>query len=205
MSIKTVPLPSQEVLKHYFTYCAKTGILQCRHIDKVHAEGPQGLNHWNGRRAGKECVMLSPCKQYYTLKWFRKVLKVHRVIWKLVYGKEPYLLDHKDGNGFNNKLENLREASVADNSKNLFLHDSNKSGVSGVSRFNRYNGIYWQAAIRNNGKRQCLYQGKDFFEAVCRRKSAEVSIGLVNYNHNTVKKKGIPVSEYMDKFFNNEE
>jgi len=31
----------------------------------------------------------------------------------------------------------------------------------------------WVAQISENGKRKCVYVGKDFFEACCRRKSAE--------------------------------
>ena len=76
---------------------------------------------------------------------------VHRIIWKMCYEKEPScMIDHIDGNPFNNKLTNLREAT---HSQNLWNSDVvlSKSGIRGVcikkNRTKKY-----QARIRKYGK-----------------------------------------------------
>lgn len=45
---------------------------------------------------------------------------IHRIIWLLLYGKldSDLVVDHKDGNPLNNKMENLRLKTQADNCRN---------------------------------------------------------------------------------------
>ena len=42
------------------------------------------------------------------------------------------VVDHADGNPFNNSIDNLRLISVRANNQNVKLNSKNKSGVSGV-------------------------------------------------------------------------
>ncbi len=91
----------------------------------------------------------------------------HRVVWELHNGKitEGMCIDHIDGNGLNNRIENLRMTSLSGNHRNTIIPKNNSMGIIGVYR--RTNG--WQVLVA--GK----YAGyfSDFFDACCARKSAE--------------------------------
>lgn len=48
-----------------------------------------------------------------------KVYYVHNLIWQIFTGKTPNcIIDHIDGNPFNNNIENLREVTPDKNSRN---------------------------------------------------------------------------------------
>jgi HNH endonuclease/AP2 domain len=59
---------------------------------------------------------------------------VHRLAWFYVKGVWPeHWLDHKNGDRTDNRIENLREASALQNSRNTPLRSDNRSGYKGVS------------------------------------------------------------------------
>jgi hypothetical protein len=60
-------------------------------------------------------------------------------------------VDHRNGNGLDNRLANLRPASVAQNGWNAALSKANTSGIKGVC----WNKVHrkWVALIRIDGKR----------------------------------------------------
>jgi len=105
---------------------------------------------------------------------------VHRVIWLIVTGCWPRLIDHINGDGVDNRWINLREVNHQNNSKNMRLNNKNKAGLLGVYWSNKHN--KWAASICNDGKSEHLYWGPCFFEACCRRKSAELRYGF-HSNH----------------------
>lgn len=59
-------------------------------------------------------------------------------------------VDHINGNGLDNRKENLRPATDAQNKQNLVLSFTNRSGYRGVS-WDRFRGK-WKAQARVNGK-----------------------------------------------------
>lgn len=65
------------------------------------------------------------------------VYQVHRVIWAIVHGSinDDQMIDHIDGNPFNNKLENLRIGTPALNARNTSKYSTNKTGFTGVNPF----------------------------------------------------------------------
>ncbi len=74
----------------------------------------------------------------------------HRVIWKLQTGKWPLkTIDHKDGDGSNNRWENLREASRAEQNQNR-LYNNNQLGLRNI-HFDPRRGKYI-VQIRHEGK-----------------------------------------------------
>lgn len=70
-------------------------------------------------------------------------MQAHRAIWLLHYGsiEDGLVIDHLDGNPFNNKIENLAKKTTRANNQNLKLSVLNKTGVCGVFLENDKNGI----------------------------------------------------------------
>jgi len=63
----------------------------------------------------------------------------HRIIFMMFHGYMPKIIDHIDGDPSNNKIENLREASIAQNAMNSKKPSNNTSGFKGVYFCNRTN------------------------------------------------------------------
>lgn len=88
--------------------------------------------------------------------WFnfkRETFSVHRVIWCLLNGSlsGDLDIDHIDGNPINNKIDNLRVATRAQNMQNLKkARSTSLTGVLGVSFIEKRN--VFRASIEKNGK-----------------------------------------------------
>lgn len=81
--------------------------------------------------------------------------QAHRLAWLYIYGHFPKeYIDHIDGNPRNNRIENLRECTLAENSQNIRAHIDAFSKYVGVSWYKRYG--KWRAKIQLNGKEKCL-------------------------------------------------
>lgn len=99
--------------------------------------------------------------RYETFDDETKTIHLHRFIWYLHNGvpEDKYLVDHIDRNRLNDRLENLRLATKAENAKNRSKQSNNTSGFRGVT-FEKYfdeqknkNYEYWKAQwYDENGK-----------------------------------------------------
>lgn len=79
----------------------------------------------------------------------------HRLVWLYVYGYFPdKLIDHINGNGLDNRINNLREADHSQNLHNSRLCKRNTSGFKGV--FWHCSNKKWYAQININGKNKHL-------------------------------------------------
>lgn len=69
----------------------------------------------------------------------------HRIAWRLYYGVWPRKdLDHISGNRLDNRIINLREVSVRENSLNKKRHrDGNLPGFSFDKNMKKYRSIIW--------------------------------------------------------------
>lgn len=82
-------------------------------------------------RAGDEAGYRAPYG--VTVRIDRKLYAAHRLAWLIVHGSWPAkMLDHVNGDPHDNRLENLREASAAENQRNHKRRRDNTSGVKGV-------------------------------------------------------------------------
>lgn len=86
---------------------------------------------------------------YYQTKFNGKKYKNHRIIFFLQHGYCPDCIDHIDGTPQNNRIDNLREATLSQNGCNRGKTKNNKSGHKGISL---NSGKYWYVCIRKNRK-----------------------------------------------------
>jgi hypothetical protein len=80
-----------------------------------------------------------------------------RTVWlhRAIMGEPSGLkVDHKDGNGLNNRRYNLREATHAENMRNRRTNENNTSGFKGV--YLNKQSEKWCAQIKLNGKNRQL-------------------------------------------------
>jgi hypothetical protein len=101
------PLPVQDVLQRVFKYDLQEGILRWKmRRDSL------------GIRAGDAVKIHEHQDGYMEVRVFDRHVKVHLLIYKLHYGDEPEQVDHIDQDKKNNRLENLRAATQAQNQAN---------------------------------------------------------------------------------------
>jgi hypothetical protein len=93
-----------------------------------------------------------------------KTYREHQLVWALVYGYIPRLLDHIDGDTGNNKVENLREVSHSQNMMNATLRKDNKTGCKGVIWSKEKN--KYRVEIRSNNVKRHLGYFEDL-ELAC--------------------------------------
>lgn len=111
-----------------------------------------------------------------------KVYKIlgHRIIWFIKTGAWPKAdIDHKDGDGLNNRFSNLRSVDRETNNKNHKIQRNNKSGLAGVGYLSRLS--KWRVYSSDSTQtRKQIHLGvySDFFEACCIRKSFELNNGF---------------------------
>ena len=162
---------TQAELKKYVSYDKESGIFT-RLMSTSHNTNigdVAGSLHENG---------------YLSFGLLAKVAYNHRLAWLYEYGHYPKKIDHKNHNKLDNRIENLRDVSQQDNTKNSSKRVDNTSGQVGVV-WNK-NAKKWQGYIQLDGKRVNLGSFIEFHEAVNARKNAEVLYGY-HKNHGNSK------------------
>lgn len=177
--MKRRKLPSQEILKMFFVYNSKTGELRYKKRTPSILKTLKRKKSYQDRQAGRVCKTDTRGYVRATVNTVRTT--GHRIIWKLVYNKEPKQIDHINGIKNDNRLCNLRECNHIQNARNSPLKKGNTSGVAGVLHKTIDGNKYWTADGRDGKQRRHLYCGQDFFEAVCARKSFEAKVGVEWY------------------------
>jgi len=100
---------------------------------------------------------------------------LHRVILQRILGRpleRGECVDHIDGNGSNNRRENLRLASHAENRRNSRKYDNNTSGHKGA--YWRKRELKWMAQISVSGKDIYLGYFDDIEDAAAAYREAAV-------------------------------
>jgi hypothetical protein len=122
---------------------------------------------WNTRFAGKKAGRYRK-DGYYEVVINGKLHLAHRVIWALFYDCWPGgVIDHIDRNPSNNVIDNLRDVTQSVNLLNASRSIRNKSGCKGVYQEKRFG--RWVVTYR----KKHIGTYKNWFDAVCARKSAE--------------------------------
>ena len=88
---------------------------------------------------------------YIRIRVGKKLYLAHRLAWFYVHGVwPPHTIDHINRDPLDNRIENLRLATPAENSQNISLSAINSSGATGVSLRKKTN--KWRAYITKNYK-----------------------------------------------------
>ena len=114
-----------------------------------------GKNQWNsahsGRVAGSNSCRDKIESGYTVITIDGCPYQAHRLAWLLKYGEWPTKdIDHKDRDGTNSRIENLRLATRSENRSNQKKPKNNTSGFKGVTWHK--SARKWQAAIVTDGK-----------------------------------------------------
>lgn len=112
---------------------------------------------WKKRTGSKQPGQQAGYKKkdgYWYIHVNKRHVTLHRVAWVIYYGEWPDQIDHINMDRADNRIANLRNASVAENNRNRTKQSNNTSGYKGVT-FNKASGKY-QAKIQHNKKPYCL-------------------------------------------------
>lgn len=172
--MKITTLPDQIVLQKLLRYNPETGELLWNRrgaadFTPTPARTSEWQQKWWNKRFADTAVGTLNNEGYLCARIFGGAYKVHRLIWKLVHGKDPDFVDHINGDRADNRLSNLRSVPRSENAKNL----ASRGGDTGVSlRNNR-----WRARIADSGRLIQLGTFDTREEAVAARHAAEVALG----------------------------
>jgi hypothetical protein len=174
--------PSQEYLKKCMDYDPESGNLTWKERPLETFKTLRACRTWNTKYSGKIAGWVRKSEKtegldYLFISFFGYSYGAHRLAFLHYHGVLPEEVDHIDGNGLNNSIENLRKSNRQDNARNKRKMKSNKSGVTGV-HWNT-NQRKWIAKI--NGNYIGIYS--DFDEAVKARVKAVEFDGRFSETH----------------------
>lgn len=135
-----------------------------------------GVFKWK-QKTGKKVVVgsVAGCKSaegYTIIRVDNYLVTAHRLAWLYVYGSMPNgSIDHVNRDRADNRIENLRLCSAAENAQNCKISKANKSGVKGVY-FNKRS-KKWAAQIMVQRKVIHLGLYESIEEAAAARSAAD--------------------------------
>jgi len=131
-----------ENINELLTYDSTTGEISWKVSRRGHIRA--------GKIAGHVAHPPHSRTSYRCIKIDGKTYYAHRLAWMFVFRRWPRaFLDHINGNGLDNRISNLREATSAQNNRNTPRRCDNTSGYKGVC-YHISNKRY-TAGIRING------------------------------------------------------
>lgn len=156
MDLRAIPSKkAAAIVRKLLDYYPKSGKLIWRPRSGFDKE----TKRWNARYAGK----LAGCVTHYTesisyvrIKLLGRLYNAHRIAWLHYYGEWPKNdVDHKHGNGLDNRIKQLRGASSRQNQQNARIRKDNTTGCIGVGVDTR-SGKYHARIHNASGKRMHL-------------------------------------------------
>jgi hypothetical protein len=155
-------------LRECFSYDPHTGTIRWRKRPRAHFPRDDDWFHWNKRNAGYTAFAVDGTgygRSEVRFEGRRYRLTAARVAFVLLHDRWPFLVDHVDGNPTNNRAENIREATDAQNSWNRHR----------TQRPDKLRGAFleagrWTASVNHNRKKirlGCFATERDAHEAYC--------------------------------------
>jgi hypothetical protein len=184
---KNLPAPE---LRRLLRYDPTTGALYWRHREAKdfscgHRTAVGNANNWNSIYAGKVAFNVVNKKGHLGGKVLGVSALAHRVVWAMETGFWPiHTIDHINGCPADNRLEDLRDVTNAENHRNVKIQSNNKSGFHGVGFVPKTG--RWRARIKVDKKEITLGYFSTLDEAINARKVAEVRFGF-HPNHGRVR------------------
>ena len=83
----------------------------------------------------------------------------HRLAWAYIHGEAPAVIDHINGDATDNRIANLRPATLSVNNRNASMSKANTSGFNGVVYAKSKRRWKAQVAQGLNGKRTTIHLG----------------------------------------------
>jgi hypothetical protein len=137
--VKPVDAETEQMIKDCLRYEPETGLLYWKH-------------HWSKSQLIGTKVTSKFTSGYYRVKINGRSFRQHNISWFLHYGKWPAgVIDHRDGDRSNLRIENLRDTDTFGNARNKA--SASNTGFKGVSV--KKNGRY-SATITPNSEYQHL-------------------------------------------------
>ena len=171
LSCETMMTPKQ--LRVLLRYDPSTGNLVWKPRKLESFKDERSFKIWHTRYSGKPALITVARDGYRHGTISGRTYSTHRVVWAVCFGEWPKNeIDHINGDKLDNRLENLRDVTRGQNSRNLKLGKSNKSGCVGVFWCKTHR--RWIATIGRNAR---LGYFKNFKDAVAARKEAEITHG----------------------------
>jgi DUF971 family protein len=126
-------LPSVEYLNECLSYDPDSGVLQWKFRPSHHFKEDRMFKSQNSRHA-YSAISTKNHYGYFVLSINGTKYFAHRIIYKMMSGKEPSnFIDHIDNVKSNNKWDNLRVATHSQNEQNRPVDKDNVSGYKGVT------------------------------------------------------------------------
>lgn len=157
------------------------GLTQQRVRELLDYDPATGLFRWKKRTSNRvkigDVAGVKGVNGYIYLAIDNYRLLAHRVVRLYVFGDWPRdQIDHINRDRSDNRLENLRLASVSDNACNGRLRSTNTSGFRGVSLIKKNTKRPWLAQIVKDGRQYGLgyYATKEEAYDAYRRAAAEL-------------------------------
>ena len=143
------PLPQQQFLQECFDYNDNTGQLTWKERPRTHFNTNNAHKRFNNTLSGK--IVGTTHKGRMIVRFTSQGKALNYPIGRLIFKR---VIDHIDGNPFNNAWDNLRDISIGDNVANM--HSVKRKGLQGVC-YDKSRGK-WLANIRIRGKK--IYLGR---------------------------------------------
>ena len=146
---------------------------QIRLKEKLNYDRDSGMFIWKVRSgsavAGKVAGSIN--HGYVEIRLDGKKYMAHRLAWLYEYGSFPEKhIDHINRKKDDNRIENLRDISMAENNRNVDIRKDNTSGHNGVILDRNR----WRAYINFNKKRISLGSFANKSDAIEARRKAEL-------------------------------